>query len=335
MKFLRKNLFIAMLLITMVVGYFLAQDLEWFASRSWLKWLIVVVTLFVMALPIEFSALRKAVSRPMAAIIACLVSYLFIPLLMWPLSRLAGPVLGPGLIMVAAVPVTLASAAVWTRRAGGDDSIALLVTIITNSICFLMTPLWMYWISGLSIERELLTGTIVNLFLFVVLPMAAAQILRAVHKPIGVAATFHKSKLSVIAQAGVLAMILIGAVKTSLRMADGETVITAAGILITIGVASVVHLSALAFGIFCARATGLARDRQIAVGIAGSQKTLMIGLSAATSLGVTIIPLVVYQVFQLTVDTFIADRWRMRSEEQRTESPSPEEVANLVDTNPD
>ena len=231
MKFLRKNLFIVMLLIPMVAGYFLAQDLEWFASKSWLKWLIVVVTLFVMALPIEFSALRKAVSNPTAAVIACLTSYLFIPLLMWPLSRLAGPVLGPGLIMVAAVPVTLASAAVWTRRAGGDDSIALLVTIITNSICFLMTPLWMFWISGLSIERELLTGTIVNLFLFVVLPMAAAQLVRAVYEPVGQAATRHKPKLSVVAQAGVLAMILIGAVKTSLRMEAGDTLISPADIL--------------------------------------------------------------------------------------------------------
>ena len=33
----------------------------------------------------------------------------------------------------------VASAAVWTRRAGGNDAVALIVTISTNLACFLLT----------------------------------------------------------------------------------------------------------------------------------------------------------------------------------------------------
>ncbi len=215
--------------------------------------------------------------------------------------------------MIAAVPVTLASATVWTRRAGGDDSIAMLITIITNAACFLLTPLWMYWISSLQIERELLYGTIIRLLLFVVLPMAAAQAVRGLSKPVGRWSIRRKPLLSALAQAGVLMMVLIGAIKTGLQFSEGKVAISFTDVLITIGICAIVHLAAMAVAILISRACRLPPEQQIAVGISGSQKTLMVGLSAATSPGVTIIPLVVYQVFQLTVDTMIADWWRSRN----------------------
>ena len=47
------------------------------------------------------------------------------------------------MIVAATAPCTLASAAVWTRRAGGNDAVAILVTFITNATCFLVTPFWL------------------------------------------------------------------------------------------------------------------------------------------------------------------------------------------------
>ena len=48
----------------------------------------------------------------------------------------------------------------------------------------------------------------------------------------------------------------------------------------------------------------------IAVGISGSQKTLMVGLQVCLDLGITILPMVAFHVAQLLVDTLIADRMR-------------------------
>ena len=58
---------------------------------------------------------------------------------------------------------------------------------------------------------------------------------------------------------------------------------------------------------------GMPRDQQFAVGFSGSQKTLMVGLSAAISMGLNIIPIVAYHAMQLLVDTVIADQLKKRN----------------------
>ena len=67
----------------------------------------------------------------------------------------------------------------------------------------------------------------------------------------------------------------------------------------------------------CSKRLGLVRPDQIAVGIAGSQKTLMVGLQVGMDLHVSILPMVVYHVGQLFLDTVIADRIRRKDEQER------------------
>ena len=60
--------------------------------------------------------------------------------------------MGYGMIIASATPCTLATGAVWTRRAGGNDGVTMMVTILTNSTCFIVMPLWIYWLIGVEIE---------------------------------------------------------------------------------------------------------------------------------------------------------------------------------------
>ena len=73
-----------------------------------------------------------------------------------------------------------------------------------------------------------------------------------------------------------------------------------------------VHAVVLVLGVAIAKSIGLSKGEQIAVAFSGSQKTLMVALSVAASLGVTIIPLVAYHSLQLFIDTLIADFWFKR-----------------------
>jgi len=83
-------------------------------------------------------------------------------------------------------------------------------------------------------------------------------------------------------------------------------------------VVSAAHLAVLWAGVLAARWAGRGRDAQIAVGIAGSQKTLMVGLQTAIDCGVSVIPMIVYHVAQLVWDTLIAQRWAAGTAGQET-----------------
>ena len=94
-------------------------------------WVVAIVT-FIMALPLETSAIWGTIRRPGAAWLGAFMNAGVCPPLGWLASRVLPPELAIGVIVAATVPCTLATAAVWTRRAGGNDAVAFLVTMITN-----------------------------------------------------------------------------------------------------------------------------------------------------------------------------------------------------------
>ena len=105
------------------------------------------------------------------------------PPLGWLASRMLPPELAIGVIVATAVPCTLATAAVWTRRAGGNDAVAFLVTMITNLGCFVVVPGWLWLLSGVHAEVDY-RAIVVGLILLVVVPIVLAQLLRQ-WRPLG------------------------------------------------------------------------------------------------------------------------------------------------------
>ncbi len=310
MKSIASNWFLLALVVVLVAGFCGAHACRFVVDMTWLKWTVVTITMFFMAWPLEFKHIYHAVTRPLGAILATILNLLVIPLMAWPLSHFLGQELGPGLIVAAAVPTTLATGAVWTRRAGGDDSLAIMVTIITNLLCFFVTPAWVYYLAGNEADQAKFVGTIFKLLYFVVIPMIVGQLVRFETKSAHWA-TDHKRWLSLAAQLGVLFMIFLGAVSTGIRVSETASLnITVSQIIWMILIILFIHLSVCFTGMRLAKCFGLPKPAQIAVGFAGSQKTLMVGLSTAISMGVTIIPLVTYHALQLIADTVIADRIR-------------------------
>jgi sodium/bile acid cotransporter 7 len=148
---------------------------------------------------------------------------------------------------------------------------------------------------------------VVSLAVLVVLPIIAAQMLRLA-APLGRWATAQKIPLGVLAQTGILTMVFLGAIQTGIKLSASG--LSAVWIDLTVMLVAVVgiHLAALGLGIVASRLAGFAREDAIAVGFAGSQKTLMVGLEACAQLGITILPMVAYHVGQLLADTVVAQR---------------------------
>ncbi len=271
----------------------------------------VAVVTFIMALPLETSALWNAFRRPGPAWLAATINSGVAPPLGWLASLLLPPELAIGMILAASAPCTLATAAVWTRRAGGNDAVAFLVTMITNLSCFIVVPVWFWLLIGMQPDvdyRDIIGG----LILYVVVPILAAQLLRQ-SPAIGFWAAAHKHALSRLAQAGVLVMVFAGAVKCGekLQAITDHSLLSFGHVATMIGGVVAVHTALLLLGIGCARALQFDRPDTIAVAFSGSQNSLMVGAYLAQAIGpLAILPMVTYHASQLIIDTLVADRWR-------------------------
>lgn len=317
-QFLISRWFLIGLVAVLAIGMCLAQQLKPVIGISLpgtsvpLRDAIVATVLFLMAFPLEASAMWRAMKRPWPPLLAVGVTFGLLPLLAWGVSFGLTEDLSGGLLVAAATPCTLASASVWTRRAGGNDAVSILVTIITNLLCFVVTPLWLLVMTGQTVDSPELSLEKMSLKLgiLVVLPMMLAQLLR-LNSDIAGWATYQKKMLSVLAQCGLLSMVLFGAVRTGLDLRDSSQ--PSLGLLDVVAMLAAVcfvHTAMLCIGVQLAKAMRFSREDQIAVAFAGSQKTLMVGLLMAISLQVSILPMVAYHVCQLFIDTLIADRYR-------------------------
>ena len=319
-QFFARRWFLIVLVVVLSAGFGGHAYLDPVAEHA-PKNLIVAAVLFFMSLPLDARAMWRALSRPWPALLATGVNLIVVPLLAWAVSPLLPEVLGTGLIIMATIPCTLASAAVWTRRADGNDAVALMVTMVTNLACFIVTPAWIRVLmhSEVSLDYRSMTW---NLFLFVVLPILIAQLLR-IYWPIASWATKKKLVLSIISQCGILSIVLIGSINGGARLASGESNALHwddwAWMLLAV---NFVHLVALIIGHLLAMLTRMERPDRIAVGFAGSQKTLAIGLAIGTDYfsGLTILPMIAYHVCQLLVDTLVIDFLQKRAPQGESET---------------
>ena len=299
------------------------------------RWLpgemVVAVVTFIMALPLETRRLWDAARRPGPSWLAVALNSGVAPPLGWIASRMLPGELAVGVIVATTVPCTLATAAVWTRRAGGNDAVAFLVTIITNLSCFLVVPAWLWLLVRSETQAQLRRAEInyleivVGLILLVVLPIVVAQLLRQ-RRSVGAWALRHKHRLSLAAQIGVLLIVFLGAVNCGLRLQQisNGSAVSAGSISVMVLAVAGVHVVLLLLGIGLSQSLRFTRADAIAVAFAGSQKTLMVGAYLALAVGpLAILPMVAYHAAQLVIDTLVADWFRRGSESTTTPEDEP------------
>jgi sodium/bile acid cotransporter 7 len=314
-----------LVLLTAGVGLGLARPgwLRPFAEHFPLR-AAVALSLFLAAWGLEARRLWGALARPAAAGWALAVSYGALPGLAWAFGPLLpSPGLRLGLFLIASVPCTLASAVIWTRLAGGNEALTLLVVVLSTSLSWLVTTLWLTWGTGVRAAvdpMDLMRG----LALVLIVPVGLAQISRAVP---GVPALVARRRVAL----GAVARLLIGSVvvKAAVDVSARLGELTAGLLLATAAVCLSAHGAAFALGLWGGRAFGFARADRIAVAVAGSQKTLpvalfLFGAYYERAYPLAVVPLVLYHVGQLVVDTFLAEFLAGRQRCERGETRAEE-----------
>jgi len=277
--------------------------------------------LFLMSVTLNSRRLFDSLRKPLPVLTACGVNQIVIPVLCFPLLALQKSAdLKVGLLIAASVPCTMAAASVWTRRAAGNDAVSLLVTLITNGLCFLVTPLWLLagstWFGTTDASGSLQFGSMVwRLILAALLPAFVGQMVR-LSKPLETFVDVNKPIFSNIAQAIILMLVFVSAFRGgvqfestgmagNLRHQEFATVWISCIVLHLVAMCVVWQITGLA---------GFAEEDRRACVFAGSQKTLPIGIlvSQATGLPFSILPMLMYHMSQLFIDTWIADRLKSR-----------------------
>jgi sodium/bile acid cotransporter 7 len=308
-----KNWFLIALAICFTFGYVSADYLRPLMDVPFLRSGIVFTVMWMIGVTLQANTIRHSFTRPLPSVLAISINIAAVPLLCLPTMWLLPETFFGGLFIATIVPCTLASASVWTRKAGGDDSIAMMTTVVTNLACFAVVPIGI--LLTLSQQTEIdVAQQVRKLSLIVVAPLVLAQVMRR----IGWAdwADRNKPRLSALGQVGILSMVVFGAIAGA-EFVDGAndkdaSLMSLGSIATLVVIAAGIHTAALGIGIVAAKSLGLDRARQIAIGIAGSQKTLMVGLQIAIDCGVSVVPMLVYHLSQLVIDTVVAQRWKQR-----------------------
>ncbi len=274
-----------------------------------------VAILFLMAFSLDSAKLGESFRSPRPVVWGAVVNLGLLPLMAWPLAMTHSLAdFSLGLLIAAAVPCTLATASVSTRQAGGNDAVSLLVTLLTNLVGVVLTPLWLQWTASASAAID--TAPIIrNLALTVLLPTILGQLLRTVPS-CGRFATTHKFGIGVAAQSLVLLIVAKSAVEAGGKLQSQAVWPSAIDFVRLAAQCAGLHALAMLIAHRGSRWLGLAREDAIATLFAGSQKTLPVGLLLAAMPAVTgyqslpfiTFPILLFHAVQLVMDTAIADR---------------------------
>ncbi|MEM6691920.1 MAG: bile acid:sodium symporter, partial [Planctomycetota bacterium] len=290
-----------------LVGWFGGGLIEPLAQSGTFRWWLVFVVMLAMTSTMPSWDRRQGRADSLGIVLASSLNALVVPalglLVAWSLQSWVGDRLSAGVYVATLMPCTLASATVWSRRCGGSEAVAMGTTIVTNLAAVLVIPIGLLWVPGISLTDAPEIGSpVAKLLGLIVLPLVIGRSIRRVAL-IESQIERHRTKLRLFSQFGILVMVALGASHS--RQATALESFSLGILAVTILATGVTHWIAIWGALQASKRTGLPRATVIACGIAGSQKTIMIGLQVAIDLGVSVVPMMVYHATQLVVDEWM------------------------------
>lgn len=279
----------------------------------------VAAVMLINGLTLNGRRILNSLRRPGRVLSGVLIGYAIVAVLGFAASRLlleTNRSLTLGILVITAMPTTLASSIIWTRMARGNAALALLMVVASNGLGFLLTPLILFLTVGrfmtLSLQ-EMMAG-----FALVVLaPLVLGQGLRLSGSVVQVVKR-HARLLSnasrLLILLAVSGAVVSGVTGVEAGMGAMSSLVLASVSLITIAV----HAAAAALCWSLGRALGWNREDRTALLFCGSQKTLPAALYVSSEFlpgfGLVPIPCVLYHVGQLVLDSWLVERIRSRKE---------------------
>lgn len=249
-------------------------------------------------------------------VLACtFVMFPLLGLLLRPLALgLLTPELYLGILFLCALPSTLQSSIAFTALARGNVAAAVCSASASNFIGIFLTPVLVGILLAHGAAGQQSSATaIVSFAEQLLLPFVAGQFAR---RWIGPWVDRKKAMLRYVDQSSILLVVFAA---FSEAVAQGLWQKLTPGTLFNLGVVSCVLLAlAMTATVLVSRRLGFSREDQIAIVFCGSKKSMASGvpmakvLFATSSLGVLIVPLMVFHQIQLMVCAVLAQHYGKR-----------------------
>jgi solute carrier family 10 (sodium/bile acid cotransporter), member 7 len=319
----RRKLPLDPFLIALICAIALASVLPCYgAGALWLQRLTTVcifVMFFLQGARLERHAVIDAMRAWELQGMVLLSTFALFPLIGIAVRAVAPTLIAPplwdGLLFLCCLPSTVQSSIALTSIAGGNVAAAICAATISNIVGIIATPV----LVGLVLHRHgLFSGhAIVDVALQLLLPFVLGQVLQPW---VGPAARRHKALLSLTDRGSIVLVVYTafsGAVVEGIWHRLSALALVGMAIVAAALLAAVLGLTTLA-----CRLRGLSRADQIAVVLCGSKKSLASGVPMANvifppaTVGVVVLPVMLYHQIQLFTCTMLARRWRREMEAQ-------------------
>lgn len=239
-------------------------------------------------------------------------TYVMFPILGFVAAFVSRPFLGPelaaGMLFLSLLPSTVQSSVAFTSIAQGNVAASIVAASISNLLGVVITPLLVALAMGAAAGVNL--GTIRALFLQLVLPFAIGQL---VHRWLGGVLNRHKA-ITTKFDRGAILLVVYAAFSAGMR----EDMFSRLGgwQLVALLVACCVLLAVVIAGtMVISKALGFSWPDRVAIIFAGSKKSMASGLPMAqvifpaATVGILVLPLMIFHQIQLMVCAQLARRW--------------------------
>lgn len=281
-------------------------------------------------LGLSLQSLKHGVLRWPVHVLIQLATFLFFPLLGWGLFRLGGnwltPELKTGFFYLCALPSTVSSSVALTAAARGNVPVALFNATLSSLIGVVLTPLWMAWILGQSGIQFDAWPVIVDMLIWVFLPLVLGQLARPW---LGAWAARHKQSIQLVDRGTILLLVY-----TSFSDSVQQGIWSNYGVgMVALVMVGCLLIFGIMFGLMqmLSSAFDFSMEDRIATVFCGSKKTLASGVPMAhlifganPALGLILMPIMLYHPLQLALGGLLAQHWadRPKQSSQATQSTS-------------
>jgi len=286
----------------------------------------IALVFYLNGLSLSMQSLRQGASRWPVHVLIQVSTFAVFPLLGLGLMQLGQGLMSPYLLLgffyLCALPSTVSSSVALTVAARGNVPVALFNATLSALLGVVLTPLWMAWAMGHEGQSLDVLPVVVDLLLWVVLPLLAGQLSRPW---LTAWAARRKAQIHIVDRVTILTLVYTSfcdSVQQGIWTQYGASVV-----IQTMAVCGLLFFAVYQFTQIMSRLMGLSDEDRIAAVLCGSKKTLASGVPMAhlifgahPALGLILIPIMLYHPLQLAVGGMLSQRWSARDEIQSTDT---------------